>query len=1298
MASPASEAGQKGPASRLPTTAHVESLDPPHSPLADDAGTTLTLAFHNVNGIAVKDEELVRAADFLQTSIIGICETQLYRARSLCAELGGKTAYRWIFGLDAERLAEGRARGGVAFLVSNTVSRFVSLVKADRNQLWIKVHNREVTLYVCVVYLPPAGSGYAEERQDIVRDLLSNVTRFRARGAAVVIGGDFNARTGVNGDTVVNAEGRELLQLADSNSLEIINFDRRRCSGHFTRERKYGTDMQRSTIDYVMVDSSHSCLVKKLSILDEPKVRLGSDHKPLLVDLNMKRPCPMPILGDNRTFRGLAWNVDRCSPEDWENYRSELQPRLEAWHKNHEVLLASGLDTQSVSDQSTARLELAIKEAAAAAVGARYVYPRKHKPWIDSAILSMIHHRDDLLALSNEEMRANGGTSQEAIRIREEYQRQCRAVRSAIRKKKRKVRSRQYDELQQKSGRQLWQQLRSMFDSRPLTSPEVINRPGGSPAVTHDEKMGEIRAHFERLGTDNAVAGKFDEEFAAQVRLEALAHDEESINLEPHAILDSDIERKEVHRILLNVKSGKAAGPDRIPNELLKHGGSEMVEALLTLFKHIWKFEKWPEQWRQGNVVLLHKKGPPEDLENYRGITLLPTMAKVFESVLNSRLSKWAEENGKLRDEQGGFRPNRRCVDQMFLLHETIASRREAKQPTYCAFIDVRKAYDTVWRDGLWHSLWELEVRGKMHRVLSGMFATMERSVMFEGRCSEPFSVELGVAQGAVTSPFLYACFVDGLLRELAESGLGVSIADVHIACLAYADDIVLIAPSAHKLRLLLSLLTQYAARWRFSFNADKSNVMVFGTKRQIDEAQGELFQLDSEPLSLTADYKYLGCEASAFMGRAGPVIDRLVRAARVKGADLSGPGGCRFNGVHAARSIHLWQVYARPVLEYAAEVWKPTKAQARKLEGVMCDFARHALGVDKRASNDVILSELGLPSLAARRDELRLRYFMHLCNANPDRALSKVFRHRCEEVDRGKAPRSLCRQYRQLLDKYERLDVWQSRPREEEAWKGWPQAARKAVVELDLKERHERMSARPSTEIFLKVKPHDRLMRAAYLYGRGLGVWLKFRLRSNTLPLLANLARYSNPRMTDDCAECLLCDSGKMEDAVHFLLRCPALEDQRSRLSTALHEAMSKHAESVDPITAKLARDTIRAMEGDSDDAKLRLLLGTREEPVKQRCHRSHGKESESPEPTDAGARREGRKERAERRADRSRQPVLFDLDRVVQKYLIDAWQERAQLAGGVPMLDRKGVGLVLGQLQPDGRSRTFAAKADPR
>jgi hypothetical protein len=240
---------------------------------------------------------------------------------------------------------------------------------------------------------------------------------------------------------------------------------------------------------------------------------------------------------------------------------------------------------------SAALLEVAITKAAAKSIGARFTYPQKRKPWIDATVLELIHRRDDLLALCNEENRKNGGTSAEASRLREEYQRQCRAVRNAIRSRKRQARSKQHKRLEQQQGRQMWQQLRSMI-GRGSSSPEIIAREDGSLAHSHKDKLLTAREYFERLGRDTAPAGTFDDAFGAFVSSAVRSTMEEQMDEEPHPVLDLELQSAEIETVLLNLPSGRAAGPDRVHNEMLRHVREAMASALLVLFNLIWQSER----------------------------------------------------------------------------------------------------------------------------------------------------------------------------------------------------------------------------------------------------------------------------------------------------------------------------------------------------------------------------------------------------------------------------------------------------------------------------------------------------------------------------------------------------------------------------------------------------------------------------------------------------------------------------------------------------------------------------------
>src|SRR5690349_13488018 len=118
--------------------------------------------------------------------------------------------------------------------------------------------------------------------------------------------------------------------------------------------------------------------------------------------------------------------------------------------------------------------------------------------------------------------------------------------------------------------------------------------------------------------------------------------------------------------------------------------------------------------------------------------------------MLLARLTELCAEKGLLVEEQGGFRAGRSTVDQIFSLHEIVSSRKERKLATFLAFLDARRAYDRVWRDGLLLKLLEAGVDGQMFSLLRSMLASSPRQVVVDGESSDPFETTVGLPQGAV--------------------------------------------------------------------------------------------------------------------------------------------------------------------------------------------------------------------------------------------------------------------------------------------------------------------------------------------------------------------------------------------------------------------------------------------------------------------------------------------------------------------------------------------------------------------
>ena len=202
---------------------------------------------------------------------------------------------------------------------------------------------------------------------------------------------------------------------------------------------------------------------------------------------------------------------------------------------------------------------------------------------------------------------------------------------------------------------------------------------------------------------------------------------------------------------LRGLKSGKAPGVDGIPNDFLKYGGDAMIRSLSDLFTFISDCEQIPNEWQRGIIIPLHKSGSVYDLDNYRGITTLSSnVYKLFSKTLETHIVGYLESNNILGDSQGAFRKDRRIEDHIFSLQGICALSRSSKKPLYLAFLDLSKAFDRVWRDGLFAKLWQSGIQGKVWRLVKDIYKNVENKVLFGDIESTWFEKEYGVKQGCV--------------------------------------------------------------------------------------------------------------------------------------------------------------------------------------------------------------------------------------------------------------------------------------------------------------------------------------------------------------------------------------------------------------------------------------------------------------------------------------------------------------------------------------------------------------------
>ena len=237
------------------------------------------------------------------------------------------------------------------------------------------------------------------------------------------------------------------------------------------------------------------------------------------------------------------------------------------------------------------------------------------------------------------------------------------------------------------------------------------------------------------------------------------------------------------------------------------------------------------------------KKGSINDPDNYRGITLLSCIGKLFTSIINERLSKFLNNNNLIGEEQAGFREKYSTIDHIFVLHSVLDLYLSQKKIIYCAFIDYKKAFDSIDRTSLWYKLIQNNIRGKVFRVIRNMYANLKSCVINDNETSDFFKCNIGVRQGENLSPLLFALYLNDFeifikdrfngvdllpqnMKELMfDKGIDVLLV---LFSLLYADDTLLLANNEKELQSALNAVSDYCKIWSLQVNISKTKIIIF--------------------------------------------------------------------------------------------------------------------------------------------------------------------------------------------------------------------------------------------------------------------------------------------------------------------------------------------------------------------------------------------------------------------------------------------------------------------------------------
>ena len=379
-----------------------------------------------------------------------------------------------------------------------------------------------------------------------------------------------------------------------------------------------------------------------------------------------------------------------------------------------------------------------------------------------------------------------------------------------------------------------------------------------------------------------------------------------------------------VRRAIGELKRGKAAGFDGLMTKHICFAHPVLLVHLSCLFTMLYKHSMVPDDFGRGIVIPLLKNvdGNRFTTDNYRGITLSPVISKLFEMVL---LSQFKDQ--LLSDPlQFGFKPKSSCSHAIFTFKTVVDYYLKNNcNVTICA-LDISKAFDKADHYKLFCVLMDRFLPKQFIALLFNWFAKCFSCVRWGSSYSGWFQIFSGVRQGGILSPILFAIYMDPLIIQLRQLGLGCRLLNDFYGCLLYADDILLMTHTVHAMQMMLHMCEKFADDFDIRFNNNKSVAMRIG--KGFNDRCAALV-IDNNEIRYVNELKYLGVHVIA-----AQCLKFSVEHVKLK---FYRTFNCIYAKSSAANSemvtVELLKSYCLPFMLYSVEAMSLSSANVRSME-----------------------------------------------------------------------------------------------------------------------------------------------------------------------------------------------------------------------------------------------------------------------------------------------------------------------------------------------------------------------------
>ena len=576
----------------------------------------------------------------------------------------------------------------------------------------------------------------------------------------------------------------------------------------------------------------------------------------------------------------------------------------------------------------------------------------QHLPWINPDLLSLFRQRDKAWAKFR---RTRENADWETYR----------KLRNISKTMTRNSKSDYYKECLSnkfKNPKQFWNSIKTIINT---SNKSPINKIRDGNTIIHDPSLiaQVFSQHFSTVCSD--LISDFSYKYC-------------STNIAPcHSTFSfTKITPQEVHNAIKELSLSSGAGLDEMESKYVKLASHILMFPLADLFNLSFATCEIPAMWKYSRITPIHKGGDILDPNNYRPISIICTVAKVFEKIIFNQISHYLKINNILSPSQSGFRPNHSTTTALVKLTNDIFSASDTGNLTGAIFIDLKKAFDLVDHYLLLDKLHAIGFSQNVLLWFNSYLHNRKQCVVLKGCMSDFFVQEKGVPQGSTLGPLLFSVFINDLPSICSNT-----------AAQLYADDTVIYTSKSNILQIQNALQLDFDAvqNWlssnRLLLNKTKSYSMVFGTKHNLKSKSNNLIITCNDGMNLhrVEHFKYLGLWLDSEL-TFKPHTDSILRKINFGISVLFRSQNCFTLNVRRKLALQL----ILPFFDYADVVYLNTsKTNLRPLNTAYNRLCRFALGCSFYTHHCIMYNALKWPTLSIRRHNHWLQFIFKCIHSN---------------------------------------------------------------------------------------------------------------------------------------------------------------------------------------------------------------------------------------------------------------------------------------------------------------------------